>query len=52
MTSKTLLLTTTGEPYQPVRLKWSVPGKAFCTQRLQALKCIGSTPSLGGGRSG
>lgn len=38
---KTLLLTTTGEPYQPVRLKWSVPGKAFCLQRMRTLKCIG-----------
>ncbi len=37
----TLLLTTTGEPYQPVRLKWSVPGKPFCISRLEALECVG-----------
>lgn len=38
---KTLLVTTTGEPYQPVRLKWTVPAKAYCLQRLKALECVG-----------
>ena len=37
----TLLVTTTGEPYQPVRLKWTVPTKAHCLQRLEALECVG-----------
>lgn len=36
-----LLATTTGEPYQPVRLKWTVPTKAYCLKRLEALKCVG-----------
>lgn len=39
--ARTLLLTTTGEPYQPVRLKWSVPGRAWCRARLRALRCVG-----------
>jgi hypothetical protein len=38
---KMLLVTTTGEPYQPVRLKWSVPSKAYCLQRLKGLACVG-----------
>jgi hypothetical protein len=38
---KTLLVTTTGEPYQPVRLKWTVPSKAYCLQRLKKLECVG-----------
>lgn len=37
----TLLVTTTGEPYQPVRLKWTVPGKPYVLERLEALACIG-----------
>ncbi len=38
---KTLLVTTTGEPYQPVPLKWVVPSKAYCLQRLKQLGCVG-----------
>ena len=38
---KTLLVTTTGEPYQPVRLKWTVPSKAYCLQRFKSLECVG-----------
>jgi hypothetical protein len=38
---KTLLVTTTGEPYQPVRLKWAVPSKAYCRTRLEKLECVG-----------
>jgi hypothetical protein len=38
---KRLLVTTTGEPYQPVRLKWTVPSKAYCLQRLEPLECVG-----------
>lgn len=41
MSKLTLLLTTTGEPYQPVRLKWTVPGKAYCLPRLRTLRCVG-----------
>ncbi len=40
MTKPTLLLTTTGEPFQPVRLKWSVPSKAYCLPRLRQLRCV------------
>ena len=39
--TRTLLLTTTGEPFQPVRLRWTVPGKAFCITRLGTLECVG-----------
>lgn len=38
---KTLLVTTTGEPYQPARLMWAVPAKAYCLERLKALECVG-----------
>ena len=38
---KTLLVTGTGEPYQPVRLKWTVPAKAYCHERLKTLECVG-----------
>jgi hypothetical protein len=38
---KQLLVTTTGEPYQSVRLRWTVPSKAYCIQRLEALECVG-----------
>lgn len=38
---KTLLVTSTGEPYQPVRLKWAVPSKAYSLQRLKKLECVG-----------
>lgn len=40
MNNRTILLTSTGEPYQPVRLKWSTPGKAYCLKRLEALECV------------
>ncbi len=39
--ARTLLVTTTGEPYQPVRLKWAVPSKPFCVSRLEQLECVG-----------
>jgi len=41
MTTPTLLLTTTGEPYQPVRLLWTVPGRAYAQKRLETLDCVG-----------
>ncbi|MFM2153161.1 MAG: hypothetical protein RL199_1596 [Pseudomonadota bacterium] len=41
MTTPTLLLTTTGEPYQPVRLNWTVPGRAYAQNRLETLDCVG-----------
>jgi hypothetical protein len=41
MTTPTLLLTTTGEPYQPVRLHWTVPGRAYAQKRLETLDCVG-----------
>lgn len=44
---KALLVTTTGEPYQPVRLKWTVPSKAYCLQRLKKLECVGLDAETG-----
>lgn len=41
MAPRTLLLTKTGEPYQPVRLRWTVPSRAYCLKRLRGLQCVG-----------
>jgi hypothetical protein len=40
MANRTFLLTSTGEPYQPVRLKWSPPGQGYCLKRLESLECV------------
>lgn len=35
-----LIITSTGEPYQPVRLTYSIPGKAFVTNIFSQLECM------------
>lgn len=35
-----LIITSTGEPYQPVRLTYSIPGKAFVTNIFSLLDCM------------
>lgn len=35
-----LIITSTGEPYQPVRLTYSIPGKAFVTNIFSQLDCM------------
>jgi hypothetical protein len=37
---RALLTTTTGEPFQPVRLYYTVPDRSFVTQRLRTLRCV------------
>jgi hypothetical protein len=37
---RTLLTMTTGEPFQPVRLYYTVPDRSFVTQRLRTLRCV------------
>jgi hypothetical protein len=37
---RTLLTTSTGEPFQPVRLYYTVPDRSFVTQRLRTLRCV------------
>lgn len=34
-----LLTTVTGEPFQPVRLYYTIPGKPFVTRTLSQLRC-------------
>ncbi len=41
-----LLVTNTREPFQPVRLSYSIPSKAAVTNVLRALGCVG--PEVGG----
>ena len=40
-----LLATMTNEPFQPVRLYYSIPDRAFVTGKLQALECMVEVPS-------
>ncbi|HRI71064.1 MAG TPA: hypothetical protein PK156_42825 [Polyangium sp.] len=35
-----LIITSTGEPYQPVRLTYSIPGRAFVTNIFSQLGCM------------
>lgn len=37
---KLLLVTTTREPFQPVRLYYEIPSSAFVTERMRRLKCV------------
>jgi hypothetical protein len=39
-TDRPLLTTTTGEPFQPVRLYYTIPGKPFVTRILSQLRCM------------
>jgi hypothetical protein len=38
---RVLLATVTGEPFQPVRLYYTIPGKPFVTRILSQLRCMG-----------
>ena len=42
--SRCLLATLTKEPFQPVRLYYSIPARSFVTERLRGLKCMVETP--------
>ncbi len=39
-TGKRLLATMTQEPFQPVRLTYSIPSAAFALEKLSALECV------------
>ncbi len=39
-----LLATMTGEPFQPVRLYYSIPDRLFVVKRLRAMKCMLEVP--------
>ena len=39
-----LLMTLTNEPFQPVRLYYSIPDRASVSRRLRALKCLVEVP--------
>jgi hypothetical protein len=41
---KTLLVTLTNEPFQPVRLYYAIPGRAFASRALGALQCVAEAP--------
>jgi hypothetical protein len=40
VTSKTVLATSTGEPYQPVRLTYSINSRAWARTGLKKLRCV------------
>ena len=42
-----LLATMTNEPFQPVRLYYSIPDRQFVTEKLRALKCMVEAPPEG-----
>jgi hypothetical protein len=44
---RTLLVTMTKEPFQPVRFYYSIPTVAFVTQRIKALRCMLEGPTAG-----
>lgn len=44
---RTLLVTSTGEPFQPVRLTYSIPGKAFVTNIFSKLGCMAEDRETG-----
>jgi hypothetical protein len=39
------MVTMTNEPFQPVRLYYTVPGPSFVTRKLRALRCTVEAPS-------
>jgi hypothetical protein len=39
-----LLATMTGDPFQPVRLYYSIPDRSFVIKKLQSLKCLVEVP--------
>jgi hypothetical protein len=44
MKPRCLLATVTNEPFQPVRLYYSIPDRSFVTRKLQALECMVEAP--------
>jgi len=40
-----LLATMTREPFMPVRLYYSIPGRAFVTTRLRTMRCMAEVPA-------
>lgn len=40
MSQRQLLTTTTGEPYQPVRLTYSIPNRSQVLRRLRRFRCV------------
>lgn len=40
-----LLVTTTQEPFQPVRLSYAIPDRSLVTARLRGLKCLVEAPA-------
>jgi hypothetical protein len=42
--NKRLLATMTNEPFQPVRLYYSIPDRSYVTAMLRALKCMIEVP--------
>ena len=42
--NRCLLATMTKEPFQPVRLYYSIPDRSFVTERLRGLKCVVEVP--------
>jgi len=42
--NRCLLATMTNEPFQPVRLYYSIPDRSFVTEKLRALKCMVEVP--------
>ncbi len=46
-TERRLLATWTNEPFQPVRLYYAVPSRAFVVKRLRKLKCMVDVPDEG-----
>jgi len=43
--NRRLLVTMTSEPFQPVRLSYAIPDRAFVTQKLRALECTVEVPA-------
>lgn len=42
---RSLLSTTTQEPFQPVRLSYAIPDRSFVVARLRGLKCLVEVPA-------
>jgi hypothetical protein len=42
--NKRLLATTNNEPFQPVRLYYSIPDRSLVTRKLRAVKCMIEVP--------
>lgn len=40
VSERRLLTTTTGEPYQPVRLTYSIPNRSYVLPRLRRFRCV------------